>query len=198
MQRQDYFPDRIEKAFEKNNYELNEEPYHLNLFGIRSTIEQPNKFDDLLGFWYRDFGNTACCMFMSGTTHPGAYWLLHPMNKLGTAIVVPGQYKNLWMIGMHKGKYKALVQINPIKVYRDNDGDNVLDIFGPNVKIQEGMFAIELHHAGIHSVDINDWSAGCQVVANQADYWGAFDVFERQVSLGYKYFDYSLFKEEEV
>ena len=55
-----------------------------NLIGIRSTMDVPNVFNDFF-----------CLISKSEmyvwtiTTDPGTYWLEHPLNKLGTAVLKP-------------------------------------------------------------------------------------------------------------
>ena len=75
------------------------------------------------------------------------------------AIVCDRQYKGLWQIGMHRGKYRALVQRGIIAVYRDDNKDKVIDR-DPST-IMEGYFGINGHHAGEESTVVGKWSAGC-------------------------------------
>ncbi|MEI2737870.1 MAG: hypothetical protein V9F01_03695 [Chitinophagaceae bacterium] len=58
------------------------------------------------------------------TTDPGNYWLKTFMNRNGTAILKPGQYKHSHRIGVHRGKYQALVQQNPVTVLRDDNAND--------------------------------------------------------------------------
>ena len=70
--------------------------YNLNIIGIRSKDHQPNSFDDRICIVYRDeqgwITRTWEC-----TTEPGKYWLENPSNVSGTAILVPGQYRSVYM-----------------------------------------------------------------------------------------------------
>ena len=87
------------------------------------------------------------------------------MNPKGTALLAPGQWTDCWKIGMHKGKYEALVQCAPITVYRDKDKDEIAE--ETNVT-ETGMFGINIHRAMPKGITkfIDDWSAGCQVFDN--------------------------------
>jgi hypothetical protein len=144
--------------------------YNLNLIGVRSkeSVHQSNTFDDAfiamyvneLGDWRRDI--------ISITTDPGITMLKAPINSKGCAILVPGQYPGLWKIGFHKGKYKALVQNKPCTIYRDNNKDDILDFNPDNIDL--GMFGINFHKAGLSSIEVNNWSAGCQVAEKTADF----------------------------
>lgn len=132
-------------------------PYNLNIVGIRSKERTANKFDDLFFVYW--FYPTLQCRIYEGTTDPGTYWLENHMNVNGTAILVPGFYHYLWKIGMHLGKYPALVQYGDCQVYRDNNRDNILNIGGP---VDSGNFGINMHKQGTGET-VDKWSAGCQV-----------------------------------
>jgi hypothetical protein len=116
------------------------------------------------------------------------------MNKLGTACVVPGQYRGAWQIGDHHGK-PALVQIKPVKTYRDNNKDGKLDL--NEASITEGIYGINLHRAGANSTNVDKWSAGCQVWSRDADFEEFMALCNKQVKVnGYKTFTYTLVEEE--
>lgn len=68
------------------------------------------------------------------------------MNPKGTAILAPGQYQSSHKIGLHRGKYKALVQHRPVTVYRDNNKDSKYDL--EPTKKDTGIFGINIHKAG--------------------------------------------------
>lgn len=147
-----------------------ETPYDLNVWGVRSADTTVNTFNDYLGITYRDKNlvwHTEC---WPATTDPGLYWLDNPGNVNGTAILVPGQYRSTYMIDKHNGSYYALCQrAGEVKVWRDNDRDGVLDYSGPTYS---GYFGINLHRASSSgtSTQVNKWSAGCQVIANNDDF----------------------------
>ena len=101
---------------------------------------------------------------------PGTYWLENPLNPQGTAILKPGQYKGSHAIGLHRGKYTALVQVRPITVIRDADRNGT-----PNYNSgteQTGLFGINIHHALSTGTTkyVDKFSAGCQVFANDTDF----------------------------
>jgi hypothetical protein len=56
------------------------------------------------------------------------HWILQPKS---TAILAQGQYKGAYKIGLHQGKYKALVEAKPITVIRDYDRNAKLDFKNP-------------------------------------------------------------------
>ncbi len=140
--------------------------YNINIWGIRHRAPASNSFDDLMVVFWRFLGKWTILSFPC-TTDPGRYWLEHPENPLGTGIVKEGQYSALWQIGMHQGKYKALVQTGLVTLVRDNNHDANIDYDGINM--DKGIFGINCHRANENgkSIMIDKWSAGCQVLQNR-------------------------------
>lgn len=140
-------------------YKFFEGDRNINLIGIRKDNKLSNEFDDKLVVVIQLNGQTKIKTFENFTTDPGAYYTKEKLlNKDGAAIMKPGQYRGLWQIGLHRGKYKALVQVGKCVVYRDGDKDEEIDA----VLEDEGRFGINMHHA-YDSEQINRYSAGCQV-----------------------------------
>lgn len=157
-----------------------------NLFGIRTESNNSNKFDDYLGFAYLS-GNKGIIKVFPATTDSGKFYLENPINELGTGILAEGQYINVWGFGYHKGMYEALVQRNNVTVYRDNNKDSKIDIDVNSIQV--GLFGMNLHHAGEHSVQVDKWSAMCQVTAKTKDFKEIFDFCKIS---GFKMFNYTL------
>lgn len=101
--------DTILQAMQAKGYTvfLNE-PYDLNLIGIRTEDLAANTFNDWLCVLYRSEGRWLL-FALPDTTDPGIYYRKHPMNVDGTAILKPGQYRGAYKVGQHKG-YAALQQ----------------------------------------------------------------------------------------
>lgn len=160
---------RILAAMGRNGYTVFHREYDLNIVGIRASDLQADTFNDLLTvFHFRPSGWAFYAL--QATTDPGAYHRLNPENVSGVGAIVPGQYRSVWKRGLHQGKYPALVQVKPMKVYRDNDRDALLE-FDP-AKVQEGIFGNNLHRAKLEpgaSLTVGKWSAGCQVLAANED-----------------------------
>lgn len=98
-----------------------------------------------------------------GTTEPGDYWTIHPMNPKGAARIAFNQYK-AWVVGVHHpngpSAHEALVQAEPISVYRDLNKD----FQRPGDPIDTGLFAINQHWGYDASKgDLGRTSAGCLV-----------------------------------
>jgi hypothetical protein len=181
--------------------------YNLNLVGIRKSNGTPDAFDDLLCVVYRVRGAwVERCWPI--TTDPGLYYLMSKdkqLNPAGTAILVPGQYRATWGIGLHGStKYEALTQqYGTVKVYRDGDLDAECDY---DVAIDEGWFGINIHAADMSPYQGNGsrdkvgaWSAGCQVFQNEADFRAFMRLCKQQVAAGKgSRFTYTLITEDQL
>ncbi len=162
----------IAKIFAAKGYAFDsrKQDYAINIVGIRSNDATSNVFNDWLwlSYWYR--GHLVEKTY-NITTDPGGYWLSQqPLNSSGTAILVPGQYKDLYHIRKHRGEYDAVCQKwdTTVRVYRDRDKDGELDFDAP-VGTAGG---INIHRASkvqkLYKVDSH--SAGCQVFQDPSDF----------------------------
>lgn len=140
------------------------------IIGIRTESGLPNVFDDyfILCQEYKDrsFVGLMC------TTEPGTFYLQKPMNVKGTAILVPGQYIDVWQLGIHgasnKHPHEAFIQCGTFKVWRDNNKNSLADHIGPILNAGIGS-CINGHSTGIFKyipAKIDNWSAACQVTQN--------------------------------
>jgi hypothetical protein len=181
-------------VFFDGNKQLN-----VNIIGIRKDNAGTNKFDDFLVMIYKDKNMKEITKVYPITTDPGDHWLKHPMNPKGTAVLVPGQYRGGWKIGKHQSKYSALVQTKPVKVWRDNNKDTIIDYQGFNT-INEGYFGINIHRSSPYDVSyiVEKWSAGCQVFSSIKDYDEFMDICKRSANLYGNSFTYTLLTEQEI
>lgn len=172
--------------------------HDLNIFGVRSANAQPNRFDDWLGVFWMDWdaGGWAYRVWPA-TTDPGTYWMRNYDNSKGVAILVPGQYPSSHKLGTHKG-YEALQQISPVKVYRDANKDTRHDTAGAT--IDTGIFGINIHRANAlrASIQVDKWSAGCQVIADPSHFAELMDLCREAKALWGNTFTYTLLKEEDL
>lgn len=161
---------RVKAILSDYGYELNTKPYQLNIVGLRSKSTEANSFDDEIHVFYKKQDGKWNYHVYPATTDPGTFWLSNPSYEQGTAILSQGQYKNAYAIGMHKGLYSALVQMQPVTVIRDYDRDSLLDFY--NGKSETGNFGINIHRAESSGATklINKYSAGCQVFQSAEDF----------------------------
>jgi hypothetical protein len=186
---------QILKAYKANGYVLDERPFAMNIFGIRANSTEPDSFNDIIGYLYKDGSGKWNVIQSAGTTDTGTYWLKNPQNPKGTAMLVAGQYKDAYGIGYHRGKYLAFKQMMPVNVLRDYDRDAFFDF--ANGKHDRGLFGINLHRAGESGTteDIGLYSAGCQVWANADEFNNALAFGKRHKEKYGNKFTYTLFDE---
>lgn len=127
--------------------------------------DAPNRFNDLRVVFSIDKSGRAdfAASLWDGTTEPGRYWTLMPMNRKGAARVAFNQYK-AWAVGVHHAgspqAHEALVQVEPISVYRDLNKD----FKRPGDELDTGLFGINQHWGyDASSDDLGRTSAGCLV-----------------------------------
>jgi len=174
--------------------------YNLNLVGIRNSETEnlvTNKFDDCVTVSYKVDGEWNFHCFKA-TTDPGTHWVENILNKDGVAILVPDQYRGSHTIGLHQGKYEALRQKKPVKVYRDKNKDDVYDLIEEN--IHEGIYGINIHRATAHgeSKQVDKWSAGCQVLAKTADFNKLMELAKKSADKYGNSFTYTLIESKDI
>jgi hypothetical protein len=190
--------DILKNLYEKKGYQFFDEgQFNLNIFGVRTKNKVADSFDDWIGVCYIDKENNRVCNSFRATTDAGTYWLKNPQNHKGTALLVPNQYKGAYKLGLHRGQYKALVQVQPMKVYRDNNKDIILDF--NDLTIQEGVFGINIHRSNplSYSKNVYKWSAGCQVFQSVEDYNFFIELCETAKRKYKNTFTYTLLMEED-
>ena len=150
----------------------------MNIYGIRSG-RRTNKFDDIIGVTYRNEYNAFRCEYPC-TLDPGLPWLLSPMDPGGAAAIYPGQYRGVWQMGSFRGR-RALLQIRPITVYRDNNKDAVFD-YNPDSRTigMYGIFAHPHFQRTVRADNVGTSSAGCPAFASDLDINHFFSVLDLQ------------------
>lgn len=164
--------------------------YNLNLFGIRSPETTSGSYNDLLGCAYKVNGQWRVD-YWAATTDPSIYYRENPMNVKGTTILVPGQYRGVYKVDLHAGKYLALCQRGgPVTVWRDANKDSVLD---HDVPEDTGFFGVNIHASTStpydetrdqdrdENSDVGVWSAGCQVHATATGFRAMMDLVDKQI-----------------
>jgi hypothetical protein len=195
-----YTKEQIEKAVKSKGYVWFEDAanksFDLNIVGIRNSstgTKVTNAFDDAISVSYKDGGNWVYKEWVN-TTDPGTKGVKEYHNAAGVARLVPGQYRGSHTLGLHQGKYEALKQQKPVKVYRDANRDMNYD----ETKIQEGIFGINIHKAGVDSTYVENWSEGCQVFKKAADFEEFMKIARKAASIHGKSFTYTLIESKDI
>lgn len=159
---------QFKHEFEARDWPFQTSPFALNVLGIRSNEPRAGYFDDTICIAWVDDAGIPYTFNVPATTDPGSYYLQKPMNPKGTAILAPGFYEKMYRPGQHRGRYRALIQVNPCTVIRDANRDAILDYEGPR---ETGLFGINLHRAAARgtTLTVGPHSAGCQVVQRAHD-----------------------------
>ena len=162
-------PPRLNQMRSMGYKTFEDKDYDLNLVGIRSRVRRADSFDDLFCVFYKQRGLWIEERY-NCTVDAGAYWLENPYKKKGCAILKAGQYKGVWSIDMHRGKYTALCQKDnaPVTVWRDDNKDLIHD----HRQQETGYFGINCHRAMQYRIayQVQKFSAGCTVIQHPADF----------------------------
>ena len=176
--------------------------FDVNIIGVRNTETKgrvTNAFDDCVTISYKEDGEWKFHCYKA-TTDPGSHWEKNLLNKKGVAILKPGQYRGSHKLRFHQGKYLALGQQKPVKVYRDNNRDGKYDLLEES--IDEGLFGINIHRAtgraGGTSIRVDKWSAGCQVIADNDDWHQFLDICQTAREIWGNSFSYTLLESKDI
>ena len=193
----------MKQALENKGYAFFERgDYNLNIVGVRNDSGRPDIFDDCISLFYKVGGEWVWDSYVA-TTEPGTSILRRPLKSVrhkGTAILVPGQYKSVYQVGIHGGKrkYTALVQRGgKVEVYRDNNRDAAADT---DVVTEKGMFGINIHrHWGPDEREYTGGvSAGCQVFQSSVDFYEFMDTCNKSADVYGNSFTYTLICQADV
>lgn len=196
----------VRALYERRDFAFFEGAYNLNIFGVRAANRDQagDCFDDLIGVAYTDDDSARTVAVFPATTDPGVTHMTDPVfaaaKANGTAILKEGQYRSAYVLGMHgrgNWRHRALQQVRPVVVYRDNNRDTQLDMI--SYATSEGLFGINIHGASLwgEAERIGAYSAGCQVIKKGDDLRRLTTLCGRQIELrGWNSFTYTLFLQE--
>jgi peptidoglycan hydrolase-like protein with peptidoglycan-binding domain len=192
-----YTKEQIETAVKTKGHKwFDDKDFVLNIVGVRNSStgqKVTNLFDDYLTLSYKEDGVWKCHSWPA-TTDPGTKGVMQYGNKAGVARLVEGQYTNSHIMRLHAGKYEALGQNKPVKVYRDPNKDMIYD----EKSIQEGLFGINIHKAGADSTYVENWSEGCQVFKKSADFEEFMKICRKAKDLHGNNFTYTLIESKDI
>ncbi len=195
-----YTLEQIKKSVESKGYvwfnDDKNKGYDVNIVGIRNAEtgqKVTNAFDDYITISYKENGEWKCHVWPA-TTDPGKKGVMEYHNKDGVARLVEGQYRGSHIIRLHQGKYEALGQDKPVKVYRDANKDMIYD----EKKITEGVYGINIHKAGADSTYVENWSEGCQVFKKAADFEEFMKICRKARDIHGNRFTYTLIETTDI
>ena len=193
-----YTREQIEAAVKSKGYVWFEgaKDYDLNIVGVRNSAtgdKVTNAFDDVMTVSYKVGGEWKFHSWPC-TTDPGKKGVMEYHNVKGVARLVEGQYRGSHGIGLHQGKYEALKQFKSVKVFRDADRNLT---YAEN-KIDEGVFGINIHKAGVDSTYVENWSEGCQVFKRVKDFEEFMTICRKARDIHGNSFTYTLIESADI
>ena len=201
-----YTREQIETTVKEKGYKWfednNNKGYDVNIVGVRNSETKgrvTNAFDDCMTISYKVEGEWKFHCFPC-TTDPGTHWVENVLNEKGVAILKPGQYRGSHKLRLHQGKYLALGQKKPMKLYRDANLDGKYDLIEESVR--EELIGINIHRAtsraGGKSTRVDKWSAGCQVIADNDDWHEFLDICQAAREIHGNSFSYTLIESKDI
>jgi len=197
-----YSREQIESAIKSKGYtwfdDITNKGYDVNIVGVRNMAKGnsvTNIFDDWMTLSFKKDGAWQFYSW-SITTDPGTKAVKQFHNPNGVARVIPGQYRGMWQVGMHQGKYKAMTQKAPVSVWRDKNKDMTFDM---NI-IDTGIFGINGHRSNptTQSEYVENWSEGCQVFMRVKDFKEFMSLIEIAKGIHGNSFTYTLLESTDI
>lgn len=156
--------------------------WNINLVAVRTSDTFTNKFTDRLFAIYKENGvwqkfeiewTTKAGLFGKGGALTPYTGRETGTGVDGVATLVEGQYKGAYQLTLNGTRYpftRYLKQVKPMRYYRDNTKDTVLN----RGTIYEGNYATHLHSMSSKGVfgtfvsfkGYSPWSAGCNGSSN--------------------------------
>lgn len=196
-----YTREQIENAVKAKGYvwfdDKANKGYDVNIVGVRNLLpgnKVTNIFDDLLTISYKENGEWKFYYWMA-TTDPGKKGVQEFHNKKGVARLIPAQYRRVWQIDKHQGKYDALCQrLGNVSVWRDSNKDLKFD----DMLVDTGMFGINIHKSGQDSTWVENWSEGCQVFKKVKDFDVFMSICKKAAKIHSNAFSYTLLTSDDI
>jgi hypothetical protein len=188
----------IKKGYKWFNDDANKN-YDVNIVGVRNNAPSvadkvTNVFDDFLTISFKENSNWQFFCW-NATTDPGKKGVQQFHNKKGVARLIPGQYRGVWSVDKHQGKYDALCQrLGNVTVWRDANKDLVFE----EKTTDTGMFGINIHKAGQDSTWVENWSEGCQVFKRVKDFDAFMSICKKAAKIHGNKFSYTLLESTDI
>lgn len=199
-----YSREQIETAVKAKGYKWFEDTsnktYDVNIVGVRNNVPNvadkvTNVFDDFITISFKNEKGVWEFYCWNATVDPGKKGVEKFTNKKGVARLVPNQYRGVWMVDKHQGKYDALCQrLGNVTVFRDANKDMTYD-----EKVTDtGMFGINIHKAGQDSTWVDNWSHGCSVFKRVKDFDVFMKICKRAAKIHGNKFSYTLLESTDI
>lgn len=199
-----YTREQIEKAVKTKGYtwfeDASNKTYDVNIVGVRNNHPSiakkvTNVFDDWLTISFKDESGNWQFYCWNATTDPGKKGVMEFHNKKGVARLVPNQYRGVWKVDKHQGKYDALCQrLGNVTVWRDANKDLIFE-----EKVTDtGIFGINIHKAGQDSQWVENWSEGCQVFKRVKDFDVFMSICKKAAKIHGNKFSYTLIESTDI
>ena len=106
---------QVKRLYKKKKYKFCTGTYNLNIFGIRDLCGEKDTFNDFVGIAHENDLYVKKVDLYPSSTDPGVHYLLSPLHKDGTIIMLEGQYRGCYKLGTHNrsnpvNRYSALEQ----------------------------------------------------------------------------------------
>lgn len=199
-----YTREQIEKAVTSKGYkwfdDTNNKTYDVNIVGIRNNAPSvadkvTNVFDDFITISFKDETGNWQFYCWNATTDPGKKGVMQFHNNKGVARLIPGQYRSVWSIDKHQGKYDALCQRNgDVEVWRDANKNLTFE----EVLVDKGVFGINIHKAGQDSTWVDSWSEGCSVFKRVKDFDEFMKICKKAAKIHGNKFSYTLIESTDI
>lgn len=171
--------DRVYQCCKDRDFPLSKGLGEVNIIGIEGidlngtfNPDTPDRWNDLVGLLTFENGYPVWKCLYVGTTEPGKYYILNPMNILGGARLDTGYHSAIWQVGKHRG-YTALQQTGVARLVRDANRNNRRD----DKITSERWKGINLHttkttgwRGSYNQNSIGKWSAGCTVIQKPEEF----------------------------
>lgn len=199
-----YSREQIKESVTNKGYKWfnddNNKGYNVNIVGVRKNEPSvfkkvTNVFDDCITISYKDQDGNWKFHCWNATSDPGKKGVQQFHNKKGVARLVAGQYRGVYSIDKHQGKYEALCQrLGQVTVWRDSNKDLTFD-----EKITDtGMFGINIHKSGQDSTWVENWSEGCQVFKRVKDFDEFMKIVKKASKIHGNKFSYTLLNSTDI
>lgn len=179
--------DKVYSICLDKGYPLDQRAGAVNIIGIeginpdgKPNNDAPDQWNDSIGLLTFTDGKPKFLCLYQGTTEPGKYYTLNPLNKSGAARLQLGFHKELWIVGQHRG-YEALQQIGSATLVRDKNRNYLRD---DTATVETGN-GINLHSTSPKFLPnlIGKFSAGCVVIQK----WNEFLNFMKLIKNSCQY-----------